>query len=215
MRRVTISLGPQSPAVVAWLNDSPSLDTDWLSGYFAEAASRGVRFDAGQTVQLGWMIAKLVTDADGNLELWEPDFRSMPVVWQKGVSATLRQLVLQRAVCDQASAVPSFPSLAQSAVVASDFQDHPGELAMSREEGMGNDSGWLLATPSSSDHRASLRSLYEVSLRRPDIIPFLALPAGASVEWRHRQIDINIGPTRFSSSSSDLLRGLVDSAFAT
>lgn len=67
------------PELIVAINDDLNMDVNFLFEYLASEVRRGVRFGAGQTVQVGWMILMLKANRQGGLELWQPDFQSMSI----------------------------------------------------------------------------------------------------------------------------------------
>ena len=202
---------PQSrthPDVVFMHDNMPTTLVDWLRTYFLNAVEAGERFSSGETIQLGWMLVALRQDAEGSLALWEPDFRSIPIVWTEGIDTTLRHLSLQRAVCAALNASPVFPSIRDSAVVSTGFIENGNTFVMTRDEPVGNDSGWLFRKQLDVVAGASRRSVFEIALRQYDVVPFVALPPGARVSRTEHEIEIELGTVRASSKTNEFLAKL-------
>ncbi len=185
----------------------PEFGANPILSYFEDEVRRGTVFKAGETVQMGWMMLMLKATEGGELDIWEPRFGDVPIVWERGASRTYRQLIVQKSVAEQLGVQPSFPSLVQSAVVSPKFA-RSKNFQMSRESPQGSDSGWLFATDASESGDGSLASLFEIASNRPEIIPFLALPAASSVVLKDGEIKINYGGKEVGSDSNELLRRL-------
>jgi len=198
------------PEIRFSVSDESGLSGEWLRDYFESQVSNGQRFQDNETVQIGWMIVKLKTDSSGALELWEPDFDSMPIKWSRTVNNTLRHLIIQRAICNELGCEPDFASLLQTAVVGSNFLDNPGDFVMSRDNSAGADSGWLFRRLDDHSVEAEVKSLYEISLHRRSVIPFLALPAGATVECTGQIVKISFADKQITSRTSDVLHKISD-----
>jgi hypothetical protein len=163
-------------------------DADWLLGWLEESVAAGTRYKVGQTCQVGWLVTEVRQHESGDLALWEPDMRSLPVEWAEGVSHTLAHLRLHKDVVESVLDTEnlSFPSMRQSAIICT----RPGQqvgVVMDRTEPVGMDSGWFCGCREDGhDHNdvAQLRrvSLYEAAARNaPQILPYMALPPGVMV----------------------------------
>lgn len=163
-------------------------DVRWLVGWLEESVARGVRYEPGQTCQIGWLVAEVRAGADGTLELWEPDLQHMPVQWVEGVSRILGHLRLQK---DVAESVPDaefeFPSMRQSGIVCTRFA-RAETLILDRAEPKDHDSGWFCGCADEDHDHNSMNELCRVSLYEAAmmsalrIVPYLALPPGALLE---------------------------------
>jgi hypothetical protein len=163
-------------------------DVQWIIDWLEQAVAEGECFTPGQTCQIGWMVTEVRLGENGFLTLWEPDLRKMPVAWVESVSNMLAHLRLQKDVVESvlpASAL-TFPSMQQSAIICTRF-GNKGHLVLERTQPKAADSGWFFGClDKDHDHNdaAELRcvSLYEaVVSHAPQIIPYLALPAGVLI----------------------------------
>ena len=177
--------------------------SDWLVGYFVDQVRNGVRFEAGQTVQIGWALLKLLGSDTGGLSVFEPDFASMPVRWVEGSSRVMRHLIIQREVCALLGEDPYFPSMIEPAVISSAFISGRSAFSMLRDE-----EGWLFKAEEDEGHHAQLSSLYAVGIDRTAVIPFLALPQGVEIRWQTDRVEVRLGEQISSSDSSDFLHEL-------
>jgi len=196
------------PNVVIWLDSAFDVGADWILGYFENEVRRGVVFRAGETVQIGWILVMLKSDERGDLEIWEPQFDSMPIKWIRGANSTSRHLTLQKEVCAQLGVEPYYPSLRQSGIIGADFLHNTEGFHMTREVPAGTDSGWIFRRPGSTEADARHCSLFEISISHPAIIPFIALPAGASVVSTKSKIQVSCGEKHISSDSNHFLTGI-------
>src|SRR5215510_2680307 len=71
-------------------------DARWFAGSLEEMVRSGSRFEAGQTLQIGWSIAWFVTAKNDTLGFEEPDMKSMPVLRQPGLTNSLAHLRLHK-----------------------------------------------------------------------------------------------------------------------
>jgi hypothetical protein len=210
--RSTFDATYKHPNFVLSLSSELDVGAEWLLGFFESEVRRGIKFQAGQTVQVGWMLVKLVADPSGDLEIWEPILDAMPIEWIKGATSTFRHFTLQREACSQLGVEPEFPSLLQSGVVSARFLTDSGEFTMSRDDPMGSDSGWAFTRVHERDLGGRHHSLFEVGVFDRMIIPFLALPSGVLVRASNEHIDLSLGSVVISSESNEFLRRLLDSS---
>lgn len=207
MECVTVNLtaytGQPNIEICAAKNLDSSLE--WLADYFEAEACSGARFQSNETVQVGWMVT-LLKEAKGDaLEIWEPNFLSTPVEWTRGVNNTINHYLLQKEVCDVVGSVPDFPSLSQSAIVSSDFAVAKRPYMMTREPQLGNDSGWLFLDLEYEEGPTELRSLYEIAVAQPSVIPFLACPPGTTAEISINVLELIFDGQIWTSKSNELL----------
>jgi hypothetical protein len=162
------------------------LDAEWLRATLEGLVAQGRRFHPGETLQLGWSIARIGPLEDGRLTLLEPDFESLPTHFVPGATRSLLHLRLQRSVAESLGlAEPAFPSLRQSAIVCSRLA-RARPLWLDRASPQGVDSGWFIGCAGESHEHQSARnlerlSLYEVALQQPAVVPYLALPPGVQL----------------------------------
>ncbi|WP_144029728.1 hypothetical protein [Burkholderia sp. AU18528] len=192
-----------------------SLDGDFefmISGlfeYFEGEIRRGVRFNAGQTIQFGWMILMLKKDGHGDLELWEPDFRRMPINWVFSIDKTFKDLYLQREVCDQVNVDPNFPSLLERGIVSPGFGSCR-EFFINRDSSQKGDSGWFFVERDNNGGDGKFSSLFEVAVNYPRVVPFLALPSCTIVKYVAGKIEVRFHDRVISSSENKFLQRILD-----
>ncbi|HEX7641376.1 MAG TPA: hypothetical protein VF472_04095 [Burkholderiaceae bacterium] len=159
------------------------------ASYFADMLVAMVRdgscFKNDQSFQVGWSFTKIVLEDDGFLTFLEPDFKSMPIVWQRGLTNSLRHLRLHKDVAE--SLLPTemlaVPSLRESCIICTKLSGS-SDLLMDRQNQQGKISGWFLGClDEEHDHNntQSLRviSLYEAVVNHaPRALEYLGLPPG-------------------------------------
>jgi len=203
------SLGHAEIAI--FIDEKSGLSPDWLISFFESEVRNGAQFKENETVQIGWLLTSLRKSNDsGVLEVWEPEFDSFPVRWCRGVTNTLRHLTLQKSVCMELHVEPCFPSMRQAGTISPRFLDVEGVFQMSREVTRESNSGWVFSSQDSTAGQLELRSLFDLSFHQPKIVPFLALPSGASVNVTLHAIRVCCAGLSLSSQNSDLLKGLLD-----
>jgi hypothetical protein len=163
-------------------------DAEWLLRWLEESVAGGTRFETGQTCQVGWVVTKVQLHESGDLFLWEPDMRSLPIQWSAAVSNTLAHMRVQKDVVESLLGAEdlTFPSMRQSVLVCTRLAKNES-VVMERADPSGADSGWFCGCREGDhDHNdvAELRrvSLYEAAIQHaPQIVPYLALPPGVLV----------------------------------
>jgi len=163
-------------------------DARWFAGSLEEMVQSGSRFEAGQTLQIGWSIAWFVTAENDTLGFEEPDMKSMPVRHQPGLTNSLAHLRLHKDTLE--SVLPAdalcFPSLQQSCIVCTTLA-HSNSFFMNRDRPNNRHSGWFIGCQADAhDHNdpstLKLVSLYEaVVVLCPRALPYLAFPLGAVI----------------------------------
>jgi len=195
------------PDIVVSMPSGPEFGVKSILSYFEDEIRQGTVFRSGETVQMGWMLLMLKADENGDLDVWEPRFGEIPIIWVRGASKTYRQLVVQKSVAEQLGVEPSFPALTQSAVVSPEFMASTS-FQMSRESSDGRDSGWFFTTDANVSNDGRPVSLFEIASKRPEVIPFLALPAASSAMLNNGRVQISHGDKVVDSNSSEILRRL-------
>jgi hypothetical protein len=180
-REFTVRFGAPCPV--------PNLER-MLLGYFEEAVAAGTRFKAGETVQLGWAVLRLIDRPDGTLGVLEPDLRGS-LKWVESVDQSLFETWRQQEVLRSLGLDEYFspPRQAQRAVVCTRVWESPGLLMGRAKSTEALDSGWFVGcTDEGHDHEAaeSLQAvpLIELAARSPALAQFFALPVGSDVAVR-------------------------------
>jgi len=190
--------------IVLHLSDAAQMRPTWLLDFFTESVASGRRFQAEETVQIGWMITKLKENPEGDLEVWEPRFGPVPIEWVRGINKTFRHLILQKSVTESFHQEPAFPSILQAGIVASSFWESKDSFFISRTIPKATTSGWQFSKQKGNSSVEKLHSLFEIASRVPLIIPFLAMPPGAHVEHDEQGIITEYGGMRISSGDNEI-----------
>lgn len=156
-----------------------------LLRYFEEAVAAGTRFQAGESVRLGWSTLKLIARDDGTLGVEELDLEHLPQ-WHESVSQTLLEAWRQNEVAKSLGLAPTFPSQLSTAVVCAQWKETVEFLLDRKPPQADDDSGWFIGcTDPEHDHEdaQSLRvtQLLNVAAWVPPLAQFLALPPGTEV----------------------------------
>ncbi|HWM69347.1 MAG TPA: hypothetical protein VNO35_22345 [Steroidobacteraceae bacterium] len=194
------------PEISVLLDRRAGFSPDWLIQYFETEVGKGRVFKAGQTVQVGWGLVQLRDTTTGELELWEPDFLSMPLHWQLGANETLRHLIVQKSLAEALQCEPDFPSLRQPGSVEHDWK-RLAEFHLWRQPSHENHSGWFFAadTPAAA---VEYTSLYELACHAPAAIAVMGLPQGAEAQLSRDSMEVRYAGRSISSADNQLLRGL-------
>ena len=199
------------PEICVSVEDGIPFSSEWICEFFESEVAEGRRFRAGETVQIGWMVTMLKERADGMLELWEPDFASIPITWRRGATSTLRHMEIQRAISDEFDFLPHFASLEHAAVVGKSFFDAWPDITLARDVPEGANTGWVFRARGSDEVECSYKSLYEIALACPSIIPFMALPPGIRVVCSGTEVTVAFGEDRITSRENEILRKIAES----
>lgn len=165
----------------------PSDDITWFLTVLESMVAGGEKFKAGETVQVGWMLLMLAEGDKGALKVTEPDMKSIPIKFVDSLDATIKHLRAQKDSVE--SVLPAdelaFSSLTQSLVVHINYKKSK-RILLDRAQAEGHDSGWWLSDladdKGSNDPKNFAKiSLYQLGIDRPDLIKFLAFPAGTQV----------------------------------
>jgi hypothetical protein len=132
---------------------------------------------AGETMEYGYGIVKCVAARDGNFDLWE--FLPENDDYAPGAQRTLTVVREQQDVC-RAEAVP-FTNVRLSHVAAVSLGVHEGDdLEAVRYSALDDVPGWYIFTDRYNGDvtQMNVEHLWHVTQRRPEIVPYLALPLG-------------------------------------
>jgi hypothetical protein len=157
-------------------------DAKWLIGWLEDSVSQGSQYTPNQTCQIGWGLTQVRPCPGGELTLWEPDMLHFPIQWSEGVTRTLAHLRLQKDAVESVLPADStlFPTMQQSALICNRLMDGEG-IVLERAEPKNSDSGWYCGCRNNDhDHNNADEllcvSLYDVALRAPQVVQYLALP---------------------------------------
>ena len=195
------------PCIIVSVLPEFDAGVEWLLDFFTSEFRRGVVFQSGETVQIGWMICMLKSNDMGDLEVWEPDFESIPIKWVRGVNRTLRDLLIQREVCKQLGVEPNLPSLRQFGLISLNYAAGV-EGSMTRRESHENNSGWFIEVLDGENVGAKHASLYEIALQDYRVVPFLGLPSGSRVRYSEAGIWIACDEVLIDAGSNKFLNRL-------
>ena len=146
----------------------------------------GSVFSPEQLFQIGWGVT-LVKSAGNMLSLVEPDMEAFPFKWTKGITNTLRQMMVQLFMLDSVGLREQMdaPSFCESLVVCNHYNE--SNFFMSRSEGSGGtDSGWFIGCLNddhSHDDEGNLKcvSVYEAFLNQRGVQGFASFPVGSMI----------------------------------
>lgn len=203
------------PEIIVPFTYERGIDPAWLVDFFESETARGRRFVFGDILRVGWMLAVLRETAAGDLDVWEPSFRTFPAELARGVNHTLRHLAWQKAAAAFLGHEPLFPTLLQPAWVSRAFwaSQAPSEFVMRRQPPAGNDSGWSFTLPATPCNDEERHSLFEISLRHRGVVPYLALPPCAEVVLAGQKVHLKLRRKLVSSTQDNRLRRLAACPF--
>ena len=165
----------------------PDVDAKWLVSHLEEEVGRGVKYQDGETIQMGWMLNKFQLQNDGYLHLLEPNMTDFPIVFTDNMTTTLKHLRQQKDTVEscELELEPLFPSLRQAIITSNNYPEC-NNFFMTREEPEEQMSGWFFRDTSNPDVEPTeddfgVVSLYEFVCNRPDLAKFLAFPPGFGI----------------------------------
>jgi len=156
-----------------------------LIHYFEAAVTRGTKFLAGQTVQIGWSLLKLCDREDGTIGLQEREL-TPDVRWAEHVDRAILDVWLQKEVAASVGMADSlaFPRQDHTALVANCAMSET-QLVMTRlaDDNLPDGfSGWMFACTEDHDHGERKQfPLIGIAAMQPGLVQMLALPYGTSV----------------------------------
>ena len=138
------------------------------------------RIVSGEKVACGSWMLRFIEGSDGALEAQEADLTSGDYI--VGASNALRYWMQQHAVCSAAGAAFDPFGLNESVAVSADLFEEDSEIVI---EGVRYPSGpgrvalYLLGPTFDGDYgRVKVHRAYHMMQKHPQIVPYLALPAG-------------------------------------
>ena len=158
-----------------------------LLQFFEGSVAKGVKFEPGQLVQLGWATLKLAARSDGTLGVLE---RTMDGLgnFVESVDSSLMQVWVQREIAGSVGLAEKvlFPRHEQVATVCKRLTKADIVVMARRETTEPGDSGWFIGcTDPDHDHSDASNlepaQLYGVCCRFPPLMQFLALPPRSEV----------------------------------
>jgi len=173
------------PEIVVRVSDSaiPEQDIKTILEGFEEEVSKGVKYNVGESLQLGFMLNQFSGLKDGRLILEEPDMKSLPIKFIASMNYTFKTLRQQKDVVEsiETNVDLAFPTLREAIAVHKNYKTSKA-IVLERVSPEGSQSGWWVHDQSDSNpDNYALTSLYQFALDRPDLVKYLALPIGSKV----------------------------------
>lgn len=182
-----------------------SIDVNKILDGFEDEIKNGVKYKAGETIQLGFTLNQFSELEDGRLLLEEPDMVSLPIKFVPSMNFTFQTLRNQKDVVESISNVNlTFPTLRQAIAVHKDYKVSKAVMLERIAPEDGQSGWWLHVQGDSVAEDFSLISLYEFAMGRPDLVKFLALPVGAKayqIDGAPIQVSINDVEVMFEKGS--------------
>lgn len=181
MGRWTTQLGDERVSVDCL--DSAAEHVPWLLQRLTAAHEQGVRFTAGAVLRFGWSVLVLRREADGRLQVCEPDFARDPTSeLRPEVSTTLRVQAATRDLMADLGVLDPVPvAYDQTLRVVGDVLE-ADVLHLVRSVGDARSSGWFATGTLASGADALAEPVpfpvHRMLVHRPALVPALALPTG-------------------------------------
>jgi len=175
------------PEIVIRCDRATSPEAPHLITWIENMVAAGRTFRAGKTVQIGCCVAAVRHGDEGTLMLYEPNFEGMPLSFVPSLSYTLLAIRKQKNVLDSFGIEQDrgkFPSIWDTVLACRNFNAASGAMMCRTAGAHGND--WFfgcLDETHDHSHEANLvhESLYNLMCQFPQIVDFLALPAGCMI----------------------------------
>jgi len=188
LRRTAAGVPGQAEFTLSYVSEmGVDLSLDWFVQWLETRIRNGEHFKVGESLRVGWLTCFIAARPDGTLAIHEPDFQTIPMTLTEAVSRTLGQLWYQRQVADSVGLVEKldFPSCDQLAMMCTAFAG-ADTVVLHRFTHEADESGWFVGCNNAGhDHHDPAEidyvSLYDLAVRNPAIVGFLALPADCTV----------------------------------
>ncbi|MBC3907878.1 immunity protein Imm33 domain-containing protein [Undibacterium umbellatum] len=161
------------------------LQAKWLLGVLEQMYQRGVKFDDGTRIQIGWSILSLIKQDDGSFMVCEPDFDRNPFEdIRNSVDVSLNVIAKQNKFTSGIGAKQVPIAFQNKVIMAKGVLDESSfyleRIAPDLEK---NDSGWYIGKTNLNEEKDELSAIYAFQLLqlRPELIDVLTLPEGYMV----------------------------------
>ena len=169
----------------------PKDDALWLKEHLESEVASGVIFSNNETIQMGSVEMKVSQRSDGDFTLTEPDMTSVPIKFIDSVTSTLNIFRQQKDTVEslELNLEASYPSLREGLIVSKSFHE-ANNYFFAREGSEDNMSGWFLKDLSINDNDDEFEviSLYELYIKKPELMKFCAFPPSVTVLKRTNDI---------------------------
>ncbi|MGZ0164300.1 MAG: immunity protein Imm33 domain-containing protein [Planctomycetales bacterium] len=190
----------------------PDVDVMWLRSTLVDSVKNACKYLDGETLQFGCMMTVLQME-DGILTLCEPKWGTLPIEWAPSVTRTLHYMRIQQDTAESVGLgnLVAFPNICQSVLVADDLLEKgDGPLLLARNHPEGNDSGWFFGNLNSTvdytnPENLTRRSLYDLMVRFPESIMYLAMPEESQIEAGEGHVELFHADTQLEVRSDSFL----------
>ena len=153
-------------------------------GDYVAAARKPIR--SSDTMMFGYWLIKFVAGPAGVLDVWEYD--AMAKTFREGAELALKYWREQHEVCARTGARFTPPRPDQLVVVSEGVFEGDSVKAV-RYPSPEHMSGWWMVTDRYTGEVNSMRQehMYHLTYRRPDLVPYIALPFGYRFDLTHHE----------------------------
>lgn len=167
----------------------PQKPVEHLVQSIEEMIRAGAKIGDQHTIQLGWTLLRVETEQDGSLSLYEPDGKSVPMQFRRGITESVKQMLVQLWYLDSYGLDResiALPTIRQSVIACTRLAEGAGLFLARSAPGDALDSGWFAACddPEHNHNEAAnleRRSLYEAFIAKPVLAPWVAFPVTTTV----------------------------------
>lgn len=171
------------------LNEIPQRPVDHLVQTIEEMIRSGVAIGDEHTIQLGWSLLRVTREQDGSLSLYEPDGASVPMQFKRGITESVRQMLVQLWHVDSYGLerdTIALPSVLHSVIACRHLDLGEGAFLARSAPADAYDSGWFVGCHDVHHNHSEVAnltriSLYEAFLKKPRIAPWIAFPVTTTV----------------------------------
>lgn len=161
--------------------------TDGLIDWIETTVRNGTRFQVYETVQYGSAMLQVRERSNGTLALFEPQAGSLPMVWIDSVEDSAMTMARQRQAAESVGLQDDLEFVAPMRTGYVCTRVRRGvRIGMIHNEPIEYDAGWcVMCIEKDHDHanpeEIEMLSLYEIGVRVPDFLWFVAMPVKTAV----------------------------------
>ncbi len=164
---------------------------DWLESYIQS----GAKIENEQTLQFGFSLLKFRI-ANRTLTIDGPDYESIPFKWTNDLTKTLLVFKEHKFTVESYDLESEYSKLQDTVLIGKGFEEEPFMFRKDdASENNPEDSGWFAGSlrediDNDDPENISMISLYELVLKQPLVLPYLAFPEGCIILFENETVEI-------------------------